>query len=267
MMQARILSHLPSNIYHSFFSVTKTSHPNDRDRSRLFDKAMKELVRWWFGKWRYTSTKGIERRLVREVERDLKNNYGWIKPVRKEESKDEKETIGQRTAKRSRHELIDVSLDRYTLIDIDDGGEFTRHFGALEKRAREMKGSKDFSVLLFTCLCRALDVPARLVFSLQPVDWRAPSTVSGAPRKKKGEKVDSAEENEDVATPQRNAVAGSSKDVSASKVGSGDESARDYRPKLKSTARKRPKVVDPTRSPSPGQLLLPSLHDVETDAW
>lgn len=118
-----------------------------------------------------------------------------------------------------------------------------------------MKGSKDFSVLLFTCLCRALDVPARLVFSLQPVDWRAPSTVAGAPRKKKGETAAGEEEAEaEAATPKRNAVAGSSKDVS-SRNASGDEAARDYRPKLKSTARKRAKVVDPTRSPSPGQSI------------
>lgn len=221
---------------------------------------MKELVSWWFGKWRYTSDKGIERRLVREVEKDLKDNYGWIKPAAKDEAAErDKKGKGRALNYSSRHELIDVSLDRYTLIDIEDGGgDFIRHFGALEKRAIQMEGSKDFSVLLFTCLCRALDVPARLVFSLQPVDWRAPSTVSGAPRKKKGETaaVAGEDENEEVATPKRNAVAGSSKDVSSRNV-SGDEAARDYRPKLKSTARKRAKVVDPTRSPSPGQRLPP----------
>lgn len=46
---------------------------------------------------------------------------------------------------------------------------------SLYAAASTMKGSKDLSVQLFTALLRALDVPTRLVVSLQGVEWRSDS--------------------------------------------------------------------------------------------
>lgn len=61
----------------------------------------------------------------------------------------------------------------------------------LIRAATLMKGSRDASSQLFTCLCRALDIPARLVFSFQPVEWR----LVAKPKAKKGaEEVEKAED-------------------------------------------------------------------------
>lgn len=67
------------------------------------------------------------------------------------------------------------------------GGEEVHSVKSLMKRAILLRGSRDMSAQLFTCLCRALDLPARLVFSLQPVDWRAPSAATKSSGKRKGD--------------------------------------------------------------------------------
>jgi xeroderma pigmentosum group C-complementing protein len=46
---------------------------------------------------------------------------------------------------------------------------------SLMKHAILHSGSRDTSAILFTALCRALDVPARLVVSLQSIPWSAKS--------------------------------------------------------------------------------------------
>jgi xeroderma pigmentosum group C-complementing protein len=50
-----------------------------------------------------------------------------------------------------------------------------RSVKSLMKHALLHSGSRDTSAILFTALCRALDVPARLVVSLQSVPWSAKS--------------------------------------------------------------------------------------------
>jgi xeroderma pigmentosum group C-complementing protein len=57
-------------------------------------------------------------------------------------------------------------------LQLLESGEPIHGAKSLMKRALLMKGSKDMSAQLFTSCLRALDIPARLVFSLQPVTWR-----------------------------------------------------------------------------------------------
>lgn len=52
-------------------------------------------------------------------------------------------------------------------------GEFIRSPQSLMKHALMHRGSRDTSSQLFTALCRALDIPTRLVVSLQSVPWQA----------------------------------------------------------------------------------------------
>lgn len=54
-----------------------------------------------------------------------------------------------------------------------------RTVNSLMKHALMREGSADTSALLFTALCRALDIPARLTVSLQAVPW---SSRVGKPR-------------------------------------------------------------------------------------
>lgn len=57
-------------------------------------------------------------------------------------------------------------------LQLLESGEPIHGVKSLMKRALLMKGSRDMSAQLFTSCLRALDIPARLVFSLQPVTWR-----------------------------------------------------------------------------------------------
>lgn len=55
----------------------------------------------------------------------------------------------------------------------DDGGEVIRSCKSLQKHALLQEGSRDVSAQLFTALCRSLDIPARLIVSIQSVPWKA----------------------------------------------------------------------------------------------
>lgn len=68
----------------------------------------------------------------------------------------------------------DALLDVETLEDIlDDEVETIRSSKSLMKHALMSSGSRDTSAQLFTALCRALGIPARLVVSVQSVPWQA----------------------------------------------------------------------------------------------
>lgn len=60
---------------------------------------------------------------------------------------------------------------------------------SLYSAAHNMRGSRDLSSQLFVALLRAIDVPARLVVSLQAVEWRSKAQSGGGSRAKaKGKK-------------------------------------------------------------------------------
>lgn len=151
----------------------------------------------------------------------------------------------------------------------------------LMKHALQMSGSRDMSVQLFTCLCRALDLPARLVFSLQPVDWRALSAGAGTGKKKKGPAKETEEEDATSTDTDRKRRAAKGKGragpkpksklragvtigsaKSSERDDSGDERWEDGRGRLNYTVPKvnlrRTKVArrDVNRSPSPGSSPL-----------
>lgn len=239
----------------------------------MFDKALKDLIAWWYTNWRITSAKGIERRLVRDVQKELKA-LGYV-PLKDRIVEPEPGAVKKDLKGKGKEKVLPPSapetydLDSYYLQDIKESGDYIRHFGALEKRAIEMRGSRDISVLLFTCLCRALDIGARLVFSLQPVDWRAPSTVSGGARKSKAKpmvkEINSERMEESSGGSRRgSAVASTSKATDTSRNASEDEVSKDYRPKLRKSKTKKTVKALPMgtleRSPSPG--MFSPLNDI-----
>lgn len=68
----------------------------------------------------------------------------------------------------------DAAIDVATLEDIvGDEVETIRSEKSLMKHALMASGSRDTSAQLFTALCRALGIPARLVVSIQSVPWQA----------------------------------------------------------------------------------------------
>jgi xeroderma pigmentosum group C-complementing protein len=70
-------------------------------------------------------------------------------------------------------------------LEESDDAECIRSPKSLMKHALARSGSRDVSAQLFTALCRALGIPARLVVSLQSVPWR---TGVGKPKPKTNRK-------------------------------------------------------------------------------
>ncbi|CCM04912.1 uncharacterized protein FIBRA_07109 [Fibroporia radiculosa] len=102
--------------------------------------------------------------------------------------------------------------------DDEDAGEIVKSAKSLMKHALMMRGTRDTSAQLFTALCRALGIPARLMVSLQSVPWQASVGKPKAPAKKKGGKgkgkaVDPSDEDDEemekveISAPQSAAAA------------------------------------------------------------
>lgn len=113
----------------------------------MFETAIRNLVEWWSTVFFEVLPHGhIRNRTFDEVQLPL----------------------------RARDLATDEPLHQEALQDLlDDEGELIRSEKSLMKHALMGCGSRDTSAQLFTALCRALGIPARLVVSLQSVPWQA----------------------------------------------------------------------------------------------
>lgn len=119
--------------------IHKSRIPDQNKRGRLFEAAVDRLVTWWCETFfSVTPTGHIRSRTFEEVEDE-------------------------------------ISLDSEPgASEPDDSGyERIRSVESLMKHVLMERGSRDTSAQLFTALCRALDIPARLVVSLQSVPWKS----------------------------------------------------------------------------------------------
>lgn len=234
-----MLSKCPLPIQNSFTAFNKTTHPNERDRSRLFDLALKELIHWWYQEFDIIDGTGIKRRLPREVEEEL-IDLGLIEPrvVPPEEGEGgeaanglskKKEVPKSNGRNKGKSKAKSVDFNSAT----EGQGEQVNSINSMMKCAIKMRGSKDMSAQLFTCLCRAIDIPARLIFSLQPFDWRAPSVIEKSNTRRKS-KVTEDVSDEEVEARRGRASRRTNPGAGSSRVGSGveNESSDDGQPKL-----------------------------------
>ncbi|KAG2106579.1 uncharacterized protein F5147DRAFT_700477 [Suillus discolor] len=151
VLHARLLSLTPLHLHNGFALIHKSRTPDQNKRGRLFEAAVTRLAEWWTGTFFSVLPTGhIRNRTFDENERDLALRGNAI--FEDEES---------------------------------DDGERIRSPNSLMKHALMQTGSRDTSAQLFTALCRALEIPARLVVSLQSVPWQ--SSV-GKPKFKTSEK-------------------------------------------------------------------------------
>ncbi|KIJ64619.1 hypothetical protein HYDPIDRAFT_90094 [Hydnomerulius pinastri MD-312] len=139
LLHARLLSMTPLSLQNGFAMIHKSRIPDQNKRGRLFEAAVTRLVDWWSGTFFTVSLTG-----------HLKNKT--FDEVQKETSQS--------------NEPYDPESD-------SDGSERIRSVNSLMKHALMQTGSRDISAQLFTALCRALDIPARLVVSLQSVPWQS----------------------------------------------------------------------------------------------
>lgn len=68
---------------------------------------------------------------------------------------------------------VELDVEAWQDGEDEEEWEVVRSEKSLMKRALQRYGSRDVSAQLFTALCRALGIPARLVVSLQSVPWQA----------------------------------------------------------------------------------------------
>jgi xeroderma pigmentosum group C-complementing protein len=119
--------------------IHKSRIPDHNKRGRLFEAAVIRLVDWWSGTFfSVTPTGHIKNRTFDEVQEEISQS----------------------------NEPYDPESD-------PTGSERIRSVNSLMKHALMQTGSRDTSSQLFTALCRALDIPARLVVSLQSVPWQS----------------------------------------------------------------------------------------------
>ncbi|PFH49962.1 hypothetical protein AMATHDRAFT_194065 [Amanita thiersii Skay4041] len=188
LLHARLLSLTPLNLQNGFAMIHKSRVPDQNQRGRMFEAAIRSLTEWWTdtffdvlpeGHLRSRTYDDIQGRLIAE---------GLVSSTPPEpQSTSSSSTPPDETAIALFLTSNLTFPDEETLQDIlDDDGERIRGPKSLMKHALMRCGSRDTSAQLFTALCRALGIPARLVVSLQSVPWRAKE---GRPKPKYPKKV------------------------------------------------------------------------------
>ncbi|TFK87491.1 Rad4-domain-containing protein [Polyporus arcularius HHB13444] len=157
LLHARLMSLTPLPLQNAFAMISKSRVPEPAKRGRLFESAITRLADWWSGTFKIVPDGHIRSRTFAEVNRTLP-------PPRPAPRPDPK---GKGKARAVDDEDEDLE-ERYGI-----DGERIRSEKSLMKHALMQKGSRDTSAQLFTALCRALGIPARLVVSLQSVPWQA----------------------------------------------------------------------------------------------
>ncbi|KAF8120653.1 hypothetical protein EV363DRAFT_1458950 [Boletus edulis] len=176
LLHARLLSIVPLALQNRFAMIHKSRVPDQNKRGRLFEAAVDRLVTWWCEAFfSVTSTGHIRSRTFEEVEAE--------------------------TALANQSDGSESD---------DSGHERIRSVESLMKHVLMQRGSRDTSAHLFTALCRALDIPARLVVSLQSVPWKSKvgrvvpkgecSNGKGKPQQR------SADDHEDIETDDQSEV-------------------------------------------------------------
>jgi xeroderma pigmentosum group C-complementing protein len=119
--------------------IHKSRVPDHNKRGRLFEAAVTRLAEWWMATFFSVLPTGhIRNKTFEENKREL--------ALRGNAIFDDEES---------------------------DNGERIRSPNSLMKHALMQSGSRDTSAQLFTALCRALEIPARLVVSLQSIPWQS----------------------------------------------------------------------------------------------
>ncbi|KAF8467598.1 Rad4-domain-containing protein [Russula ochroleuca] len=169
LLQARLLSLTPLPIQNSFAMIHKSRIPDDVKRGYLFEQAVLRLASWWADTFFTVRPTGhLRSRTFEDVQRVLLSN-GLFDLTDKGKGK-------------ALYEGVDSPEDLFE----DDQVEVVRSAKSLMKHALMRSGSRDVSSQLFTALCRALGIPARLVVSLQSVPWQANVGRSKTLAKQKG---------------------------------------------------------------------------------
>ncbi|TBU44496.1 Rad4-domain-containing protein [Dichomitus squalens] len=186
LLHARLMSLTPLPLQNAFAAIHKSRVPDPVQRGRLFESAITRLADWWASSFAIVPAGHITSRTFDDVQRTL--------PPSKPTPQDP-DPKGKGKAR-----AVDADADDDGNEDDDEErygvrGERIRSAKSLMKHALMMRGTRDTSAQLFTALCRALGIPARLVVSLQSVPWQASV---GKPKPAAKKKKKDADEDEDA---------------------------------------------------------------------
>ncbi|KAK4056349.1 hypothetical protein OIO90_002492 [Microbotryomycetes sp. JL221] len=268
MLQARLLSKVPLSIQNAFFTFSRQTHESLADRSRLFESALKNLLDWWFRNFQVLDEKELVRRDIEEVAQDL---AAWNQASAAQDDSrfpwdfihDGNETSKSATSSTmaaNRKQKSSKGKAKLEWGSNQECWEPINGVSGMSKHAMTMRGSRDMSAQLFTCLCRALDIPARLVFSMQPLDWRSPSAIrASSGNRSTASKFNADTDDHSVRKLGGKSAAGSASEDSAETWRHPDTALTYRKPKVNlrkskvATSKKprgvTPDVVDPGRPP------------------
>ncbi|EPQ51119.1 Rad4-domain-containing protein [Gloeophyllum trabeum ATCC 11539] len=173
LLQARLLSIPPFHLQQSLSSPpSKRVVPSSAQRGRMFEQAINRLVDWWANEWFQVDDLGVRRWSYAEVRRVLEQYPpSFVQDRKKGQEKGNGQVssisrTGLSGIDQPAIELPEEVIDLFaTEPPLASGPK------SLAKHLLMRRGSRDVSAQLFTGLCRALGVPARLVVSLQSVGW------------------------------------------------------------------------------------------------
>jgi xeroderma pigmentosum group C-complementing protein len=149
--------------------IHKSRISDDVKRGYLFENAVSRLASWWAHTYFTVKPTGhLRSRTFEDVQRLLL-------------SKGSVDVTGK-----GKRKALPQDVDPLEDLFEDDQVEIVRSAKSLMKHALMRTGSRDVSAQLFTALCRALGIPARLVVSLQSVPWQTNVGRSKTPAKQKG---------------------------------------------------------------------------------
>ncbi|KAF8340733.1 uncharacterized protein EI90DRAFT_3012505 [Cantharellus anzutake] len=192
LLHARLMSLTPLSLQTPFAIITPRNQPDRQLRGRQFEAALTRLVGWWSTRFLVNHELGI-----------------------RHQSFDETAAKASRDAKgKGKAKAQDDSEDELY------GEDRIRSAKSLMKHALMMKGSRDSSAQLFTALCRALGLPARLVVSLQSVLWRTdkrkPSEKESLHANRLRQQARKKEKDAQIEAAQASMVASSARDIGSS---------------------------------------------------
>ncbi|KAI0648178.1 hypothetical protein C8Q79DRAFT_905740 [Trametes meyenii] len=164
LLQARLMSLTPLALQNAFAMAHKSRVPDPAKRGRVFETAVTRLAEWWAGTFEIVPAGHVRSRTFEDVQKTLRVAVSAPDPVGPKMK-------GKSKGKaRATEEDENAQEDDEARYGVD--GERIRTVKSLMKHALMRRGSRDTSAQLFTALCRALGIPARLVVSLQSVPWQ-----------------------------------------------------------------------------------------------
>lgn len=179
LLKSRLLSLTPHEL-HANFHIPPSRFPDPVQRSRLFLSALQELAIWWANEFFVVSdtTLGVRTKSWEEV-MDIIDSLPRLVQAGGAGSS----TTAGKGKQRKKEEDVTDTQEAF-IAALGEGGERIRTVKSLMKKALQGTGGRDTSAQLFVALCRALGLGARLVVSLQPVQWKSdrppPAKMSGS---------------------------------------------------------------------------------------